>query len=63
MLLATLHPKHSEAEMLEFKVGPGNDLRLETVGPHPIHVIGHLDPPEDEDSFDEEEEEEEDHAE
>jgi hypothetical protein len=58
-LIATLVPGHAEAEMVGFKVLPDHRCRLETVGPHPVHIIGYLEPPEQEGGSEEEEEEEE----
>jgi hypothetical protein len=58
-LIATLVPGHSEAEMIGFKVPPDQRCRLETAGPHAVHVIGYMEPPEQEGGSEEEEEEEE----
>jgi hypothetical protein len=44
---------------MAFKVPPGDTLTLEAVGPHPIHVIGYLQPLAEGDGYDEPSDEEE----
>jgi hypothetical protein len=59
MLLATLLPNRVENDSIGFKVAPGKQIKLETGGPHAIHVAGYLQDPGDED-FNESDEEEDD---
>jgi hypothetical protein len=58
-LLATLIPGRFELQTFGFVVAPGNHILLETVGPHTVHVIGHLHSLEESSSSNEEDEEEE----